>query len=167
MLPLHFCRGALRVPTTVVVRCLLHGLGLRLFLGLGLRLLFFWLSLFLLLRWLCLCFLLFGLGALFLLCRLSLFFVLRWLCLLFVLCLLGLWFVVFVLRERRMNGSKKQEKCGCANQSECFHQYCLHYGDFVRQPLFAAGAVNLFENCFGPGAHEYFLRAALFVQECN
>jgi hypothetical protein len=68
-----------------------------------------WLGLLLLLRWL------------------GLWLVLRWLGLLLLLCWLGLLFVGRLLREGRNSGSEKQEQDCFANDSEYFHEYCLHY----------------------------------------
>src|SRR5580658_7083168 len=87
-------------------------------LSLGLLLLFLFLrfGFFLLCRlWLLFLFLWFGL---FLLrSRFSLFLVLRWLSALFL---------VLFLRERRNSRSEKQKHSRCADDSEYFHECCLH-----------------------------------------
>src|ERR1700735_2877532 len=109
-------------------------------LGLGLLFLLRWLGCFLLCRF-CLRLVLRRFGCL-LLYRFGRF-LLRWLgCLLFsglglffVLCRLRCFLVMVLLRERRNSGSQEQER-GCGtDDSEYFHEWCLHYSEFVRPTL--------------------------------
>ncbi len=71
------------------------------------------------------------LGVLFLLGWLRLF-LLSWLCLL-LLFGLGFLFVVLFLRKRRNSCPEKKEYDRCADDSECFHRYCLRYYEFMRR----------------------------------
>src|SRR5271157_672307 len=54
---------------------------------------------------------------------------LRLFVLVLLLAMLLLWpgFLLFVLCERRNNGSERQKKDCCSESCKCFHWYCLNY----------------------------------------
>src|SRR5271156_3729136 len=138
----------------LLVLCRLGLLLLLYRLSLGFLFLLRWLSLSLffllsrpsLLRWLFglgffpLCrlgfFLLSGFGRLFLFSRLGLFLLSR-LSGFLVRCRLGRFFVVLLLRERRNSGPEKQEHGCCTDDSNYFHECCLHYCELMCPALIA------------------------------
>jgi hypothetical protein len=113
--------GLLFVLCRFSLLLLFRGLGLW-FLLLSLRLMFFRFGLLLLLGWF------------------SLLFVLRWLGLFFLMFGLRV-FVMLFLCEGRNGVSDKQEQYGCADDSNCLHEYCLRYSHFIRRALTALRAL--------------------------
>jgi hypothetical protein len=51
--------------------------------------------------------------------------------------------------ERRSNSSEKKDQNSRADKSNLFHRYRLHDSDFMRQTLFASGAVIVSRDYFG------------------
>src|SRR5580693_7062931 len=101
--------------------------------GLLLLVLFLALRLLLLLLWLRLLLLLLRFGLLLLCSRLRLF---------LMLCWLSALVVVLFLCERRRIRSEKQKQGGCADESKCFHECCLHLPPIRARMFFARPSLS-------------------------
>jgi len=62
---------------------------------------------------------------------------------------LSLFLALLLQCERRSNSSEKKDQNSRADKSNWFHRYCLHDRDFLRQTLFASGAVIVSHDYFG------------------